>query len=273
MQELRTLVDDVVPVLFQTVLGRADDDLRRSSSTSSARTTSTTGSGRSRSSFTHNPTKPIVDMGITLERLKTLHERMPKQDPDLLMAWANDARRVYEEYLSVWRMGFQDVVVAMPKRYEDEDNSNTKHASVRSRKELEFLHGARKEDLAHKYEGDPSTWEMPPPPADDDEEQHEKVDVAFLLKRPLVRLKALAKLFKVRYYHLCLYHIASDFLGEIWCKMGRAIWDFETPETPPVLPILHFILPSNPILTPLRQQLGAVTSYFAACPCYITRSN
>ncbi|TGZ78957.1 hypothetical protein EX30DRAFT_397469 [Ascodesmis nigricans] len=196
MQELRTLVDDVVPVLFQTVLGRADDDLRRSSSTSSARTTSTTGSGRSRSSFTHNPTKPIVDMGITLERLKTLHERMPKQDPDLLMAWANDARRVYEEYLSVWRMGFQDVVVAMPKRYEDEDNSNTKHASVRSRKELEFLHGARKEDLAHKYEGDPSTWEMPPPPADDDEEQHEKVDVAFLLKRPLVRLKALAKLFK-----------------------------------------------------------------------------
>jgi hypothetical protein len=204
MHELRTLVEDVVPVLFQTVLGRADDDLRRTSSISSI-ATSTTGSSRaSRSGFSSNPTRPIVDMGISLERLKSLHERIPSQDDDHLLTWATDAKRVYEEYLSVWRMGFQDVVVSMSP--DEEQQRIERDESIR--KELELLHGSVKGDSIagaltgdEKYEGDPSTWAMPPPPDMEDDIEDEKVDVAFLLKRPLVRLKTLAKLFKVGAFH------------------------------------------------------------------------
>jgi hypothetical protein len=191
LRELRTLVEDVVPILFQTVLGRADDDLRRSSSISSVGT-SHTGSTRSSRAFSSNPTRPIVDMGISLERLRTLHERIPTGNVEQVLAWAVDARRVYEEYLSVWRLGFQDVVVHMIP--DEEDYAQARRDSM-IRKELEILHAGGTGSL--QFEGDPSTWAMPPPPAMDDELKDEKVDVAFLLKRPLVRLKLLAKLFKV----------------------------------------------------------------------------
>ncbi|CCX33637.1 Similar to hypothetical protein [Tuber melanosporum Mel28]; acc. no. XP_002836656 [Pyronema omphalodes CBS 100304] len=190
LRELRTLVEDVVPILFQTVLGRADDDLRRSSSISSVGT-SHTGSTRSSRAFSSNPTRPIVDMGISLERLRTLHERIPTGTVEQVLAWAVDARRVYEEYLSVWRLGFQDVVVLMTP--DEEDYAQARRDSL-IRKELEILHAGGTGSL--QFEGDPSTWAMPPPPAMDDELKDEKVDVAFLLKRPLVRLKLLAKLFK-----------------------------------------------------------------------------
>ena len=200
MRELKILVENVVPVLFQTVLGRADDHLRRTTSTSSVGTSVSGISGASLNSrgFQANPTRPIVDMGITLERLKSLHERLQAAavDTDQLMTWATDARRVYEEYLSVWRMGFQDVVISMSSVPEDEQyQRNGKDAAVR--KDLMVLHGAA-EEQPMKFEGDMSTWALPPPPVAEDVEEDEKVDVAFLLKRPLVRLKALAKLFKVR---------------------------------------------------------------------------
>ncbi|KAI5783569.1 hypothetical protein EDC01DRAFT_618638 [Geopyxis carbonaria] len=193
MREMRTLVEDVVPVLFQTVLGRADDDLRRTASTSSSGTSATASSRNSRSGFHSNPTRPIVDMGITLERLKSLHERIPR-DHDQFLMWAGDAKRVYEEYLSVWRMGFQDVVVTMPPAPDDEYDPTPLGQDAQIRRELEILHG--RIDTNAKYEGDPSTWAMPPPPVPEEEEQDEQVDVAFLLKRPLVRLKLLAKLLK-----------------------------------------------------------------------------
>jgi hypothetical protein len=199
LRELRTLVEDVVPILFQTVLGRADDDLRRTSSISSIGTAGTfaTASSRSSRGFSSNPTRPIVDMGISLERLRTLHERIPTGNVDQILTWAGDAKRVYEEYLSVWRMGFQDVVVTMTP---DEDDYDRKDANIR--KELEILHGTLQGGAKNpKYEGDPSTWALPPPP-NMEEVKDEKVDVAFLLKRPLVRLKLLAKLFKVSWFFL-----------------------------------------------------------------------
>ncbi|KAA8898778.1 hypothetical protein FN846DRAFT_961913 [Sphaerosporella brunnea] len=184
MRELRTLVEDVVPILFQTVLGRADDDLRRTSSISSIGTSGSGSSrGSSRTGFSSNPTRPIVDMGISLERLRTLHERIPVDSAENVLKWASDAHRVYEEYLSVWRMGFQDVVVTMtPDDDEDYDGRSGNGAPMRGK--------------GGKFEGDPATWALPPPPHMVEEPKDERVDVAFLLKRPLVRLKLLAKLFK-----------------------------------------------------------------------------
>ncbi|CUS08921.1 unnamed protein product, partial [Tuber aestivum] len=161
LRELRTLVEDVIPVLFQTVLERADDVVRRRSLSGGK-----PDNYGLRTGFATNPTRPIVDMGISLERLKTVHERMPRKNPNELLTWAMDARRVYEEYLSVWRMGFQDVVVTLAPDYEDEKEFRDHQAEV-TRQGLEMLYN-----------------------------EGEKVDVAFLLKRPLVRLKVLAKLFK-----------------------------------------------------------------------------
>jgi hypothetical protein len=182
MRELRTLVEDVVPILFQTVLGRADDDLRRTSSISSIGTSGSGSSRSSRTGFSSNPTRPIVDMGISLERLRTLHDRIPTDSTEQILKWAGDAHRVYEEYLSVWRMGFQDVVVTMTPDDDEEFDARSQ------------TNGAGK---GGKFDGDPAKWAMPPPPNMANEPQDERVDVAFLLKRPLVRLKLLAKLFKV----------------------------------------------------------------------------
>jgi len=191
LRELRTLVEDVIPVLFQTVLERADDVVRRRSLSGGK-----PDNYGLRTGFATNPTRPIVDMGISLERLKTVHERMPKQNPNELLTWAMDARKVYEEYLSVWRMGFQDVVVTLAPDYEDEKEFRDHEAEV-TRRGLEMLYSFTQPTPSMvSYEGDPSSWAMPPPPESMDE--GEKVDVAFLLKRPLVRLKILAKLFKVR---------------------------------------------------------------------------
>jgi len=195
LRELRTLVEDVIPVLFQTVLERADDVVRRRSLSGGK-----PDNYGLRTGFATNPTRPIVDMGISLERLKTVHERMPKQNPNELLTWAMDARKVYEEYLSVWRMGFQDVVVTLAPDYEDEKEFRDHQAEV-TRRGLEMLYSfTQPTPSVVSYEGDPSSWSMPPPPEPIDE--GEKVDVAFLLKRPLVRLKILAKLFKVRTFSL-----------------------------------------------------------------------
>lgn len=201
MRELRTLVEDVVPVLFSTVLERADDIVRR---------TSLNGGNNGnnnyslRTGFGANPTRPIVDMGISLERLKTMHGRMPRK-PEELLAWATDAKKVYEEYLSVWRMGFQDVVVTLASNLDDDadDEASQKQRDDAARKDLELLYSfgvAPTTPSSISFEGDPSTWAMPPPPFPEPGEDEERVDVAFLLKRPLVRLKILAKLFKVGIY-------------------------------------------------------------------------
>lgn len=201
MRELRTLVEDVVPVLFSTVLERADDIVRRTSMNGG-----NTGNNNYslRTGFGANPTRPIVDMGISLERLKTMHEKMPRK-PEELLTWATDAKKVYEEYLSVWRMGFQDVVVTLASNLDDDvsDEASQKQRDEAARKDLELLYSfgvAPTTPSSISFEGDPSTWAMPPPPPAEPEEDEEKVDVAFLLKRPLVRLKILAKLFKVGIY-------------------------------------------------------------------------
>ena len=164
MRELRTLVDGVIPVLLTCVLSKSDSAVAA-------------GLFRPSAQDHHDPnfTKPIIDMGIALERLKTLHKRIPQENPAALLTWAHGAQRVYAEYLGAWRMGFHDVVVNLAPATE---NSSSMSGSSGSNAEV------LDEGLPRNENGDVVNGDG------------ERVDVAFLLKRPLVRLKYLAKTFK-----------------------------------------------------------------------------
>jgi hypothetical protein len=160
MRELKTLVGGVIPVLLTCVLSKSDSAIA---------------AGLFRPSTDPkdelNFSKPIVDMGVAIERLKTLHKRIPQDDVDSLLTWAQGAQRVYRDYLKSWRLGFKDVIVNLAPLEENEvmNNADTKSLD---------------EGMARDENGDV---------VDSD---GEKVDVAYLLKRPLVRLKYLAKTFK-----------------------------------------------------------------------------
>lgn len=147
IRELRTLVDGVIPVLLQCVLSKSDSVAAAGLFTSST-------SGK-------DVTRPIVDMGIALERLKSLHNRIPADHLDALLSWAQSAHKAYSDYLMAWRLGFQDVVV----------NLATKHGDT---SEVD-------KGMLRDQDGDVVTAEG------------KKVDVAYLLKRPLIRVKKLSK--------------------------------------------------------------------------------
>ncbi|SMR45977.1 unnamed protein product [Zymoseptoria tritici ST99CH_1E4] len=154
-RELRTLVDGVIPVLLQHALSGKD-----TSSPSSRKS--------SRPIADPAVTKPIIDMGIALERLKTMHKRIPMHEPGELLLWADAASKVYMEYLRCWRLGFNDIVV------------NLAPAEQTDKRDVSSTWG---HDIPRNKEGDLV------------DNAGERVDVAYLLKRPLVRIKYLAKTF------------------------------------------------------------------------------
>lgn len=159
MRELRTLVGGVIPVLLSCVLSRSD---------------SAVAAGLFRPSADPkddiNFTRPIVDMGVALERLKTLHKRIPLENHENLLGWAQGAQKVYRDYLKAWRMGFQDVIVNLAP-LDEEESAKIETQSLDQ--------GMERDENGDVVDGD-----------------GEKVDVAYLLKRPLVRLKYLSKTFK-----------------------------------------------------------------------------
>ncbi|KAF1923527.1 uncharacterized protein M421DRAFT_104398 [Didymella exigua CBS 183.55] len=165
MRELRTIVDGVIPVLLSCVLSKTDSAVAVGLFSRSAK------------SDPSEVTKPIVDMGLCLERLKTLHKRVPKQDSDGFLSWAQSAQRVYGDYISVWRLGFQDVVISLAPA----DDDPFKPAKI--------VNGP--DDGAPWDEGMPRNADGYVVNGDG-----ERVDVAYMLKRPLVRLKYLAKTLK-----------------------------------------------------------------------------
>ncbi|KAF2160959.1 hypothetical protein M409DRAFT_70043 [Zasmidium cellare ATCC 36951] len=152
-RELRTLVDGVIPVLLQHAL-------------------SDNGSAPAKRVFSHptSDTRPIVDMGVALEKLKTMHKRIPMHEPGELLIWADGAARLYSEYLRAWRLGFKDIVVNLAPA----EQTSKKHGSA-----------AWDDGLPRNKDGDLVDG------------KGERVDVAYLLKRPLVRVKHLAKVFKI----------------------------------------------------------------------------
>lgn len=160
MRELKTLVGGVIPVLLTCVLSKSDSAIA---------------AGLFRPSTDPkdevNFSKPIVDMGVAIERIKAIHKRIPQDNADSLLQWAQGAQRVYRQYLRAWRLGFQDVIVNLAPLGEGEADNDAETKSL-------------DEGLGRDETGDVV------------DSNGEKVDVAYLLKRPLVRLKYLAKTFK-----------------------------------------------------------------------------
>lgn len=112
-------------------------------------------------------TQPIINMGVALERLKTSHKRIPMHSAQDLVAWAQQTAKIYDDYLQAWRLGFEDLVVTLaPVEGAEKD----RQPSISTKPE---------DKVAAPAEGD-----------------GERVEVAYLLKRPLVRLKYLARGFK-----------------------------------------------------------------------------
>lgn len=157
MRELKTLVDGVIPVLLTYVLSKSDS-------------AKAAGLFNPNSSCGNDPTftKPIVDMGIALERMKSLHRRMPTDNADAFIVWADQAHKTYRDYVIAWRTGFQDVVVNLAPL-----------SRTPSGEKLSSL-----DDLPRNSAGDMIGA------------NGERVDVAHLLKRPLVRTKYLNKAIK-----------------------------------------------------------------------------
>ncbi|CZT09806.1 uncharacterized protein RAG0_14440 [Rhynchosporium agropyri] len=151
MRELNTLVDGVIPVLLTCVLSKSD---------------SAVAAGLFDPSGTDiSFTKPIVDMGVALERLKRLHKRIPLTSQDDFLRWAQSACKTYEDYLRAWRSGFGDVVVNLAPASRT-SSSVENHDPNKMRIDE---HGDVLRDTG------------------------ERADVGYMLKRPLVRIKGLAK--------------------------------------------------------------------------------
>jgi hypothetical protein len=163
MRELKTLVDGVIPVLLTCVLSKSNSAI-------AAGLFDPANSSSTDSSFT----KPIVDMGVALERLKSLHKRIPLEDSDAFITWAFQAHNTYEDYLAAWRTGFQDVVVNLAPA------SRSSSSDMKNKSKLDEMPRNEHGDVVGAH--------------------GERVDVAYLLKRPLVRIKFLNKLLKVRVY-------------------------------------------------------------------------
>ncbi|KAK6834862.1 hypothetical protein PG987_009556 [Apiospora arundinis] len=109
--------------------------------------------------------KSVVQMGIALEKLRNSHRRCPMHDAHRLPQWLDSVYSVYDQYLDAWRLGFQDLIVNLAPRSPDDEDS---------------LINA----LPRNEQGDVLN------------EDGERVDVAHLLKKPLIRVKYISKFIK-----------------------------------------------------------------------------
>ncbi|KAI0398088.1 hypothetical protein F5Y17DRAFT_412227 [Xylariaceae sp. FL0594] len=149
-RELKTLVDGVIPVLLsQFVHGRGE--IPRDVF------------GVPKGTARDDPLpKAVVDMGVELEKLRKYHRQCPLSDIHKLPQWLEAVAPVYERYLSVWRLGFQGVIVNLAPASPDD---------------MDSLIGA----MPRNEQGDVLN------------EHGDRIDVAHLLKRPLVRTKWITK--------------------------------------------------------------------------------
>lgn len=110
-----------------------------------------------------NLTRSLIDMATAVEQLKTLHGKMPLQDINSLLSWGLRAHFVYSKYVKAWRLGFQGVIVNLAPLSDSEVTTT--------------------DLLGRDLDGDVV------------DATGEKIDVAYLQKRPLVRVKKLSKLY------------------------------------------------------------------------------
>ncbi|KAI1635742.1 hypothetical protein F4809DRAFT_642234 [Biscogniauxia mediterranea] len=106
--------------------------------------------------------KAVVNMGVFLEKLKNQHRRCPLSDVHRLPQWLESVQNIYESYLDVWRLGFQGIIVNLAPASPDDMDSLVNAMPRNEQGDVINEHGDR-------------------------------IDVAHLLKRPLVRVKWIAK--------------------------------------------------------------------------------
>lgn len=135
--------------------------LARSNSVAASRSSESTDTGNAAT------TKAVVEMGEALNLLKDLHSQIPLNNSEELISWFLSAHAAYETYLNAWRLGFDDIVVNLAPAAEAHDNNNTTDTMP--------------------------CWATTKPVQDT-----ETVDVAYLLRRPLERVKYLEKAARVR---------------------------------------------------------------------------
>lgn len=152
-RELKTLVDGVIPVLLsQFVHGRGD---------------SSGGLFGSPGVQKEDPLpKAVVNMGVALEKLKNQHRRCPLNDIHRLPQWLETVTPIYGNYLDVWRLGFQGIIVNLAPASPDDEDSLIDAMPRNAQGDILNEHG-------------------------------ERIDVAHLLKRPLVRTKWITKFIQV----------------------------------------------------------------------------
>ncbi|KAI0443927.1 hypothetical protein F4803DRAFT_549677 [Xylaria telfairii] len=149
-RELKTLVDGVIPVLLsQFVHGRGD---------SSGGLFGSPGGVHKEDPLP----KAVVNMGVTLEKLKNQHRRCPLNDIHRLPQWLETVTPIYGNYLDVWRLGFQGIIVNLAPASPDDEDSLIDAMPRNAQGDILNEHG-------------------------------ERIDVAHLLKRPLVRTKWITK--------------------------------------------------------------------------------
>ena len=108
--------------------------------------------------------KSVVGMGVALEKLSNAHKKAPRYDIRRLVHWAHGVVPIYNSYINSWRLGFQDLVVNLaPAAGIPEDEDSLLNAMPRN----------ESGDIVNA--------------------DGERVDVAHLLKRPLIRVKHLVK--------------------------------------------------------------------------------
>ncbi|KPM37269.1 hypothetical protein AK830_g9281 [Neonectria ditissima] len=124
------------------------------------------GTGK-RTSKVNSMSKSVIHMGVALEKLKYAHRKAPISDMRRLATWGHGVVPIYHKYLDAWRLGFQDLVVNLaPASGKPEDEDSLLNAMPRN-----------------EY-------------GDIVDAEGERVDVAHLLKRPLLRVKQMAKFIK-----------------------------------------------------------------------------
>ncbi|KAI2621602.1 hypothetical protein GGR54DRAFT_638937 [Hypoxylon sp. NC1633] len=153
-RELKTLVDGIIPVLLTQFVNN----------TSNTR----------KDLFGSPPTKykedtldnAVVNMGIALDSLRSHHRRCPPlSDIRKLPQWLEAVQPIYNNYLDVWRLGFQGIIVNLAPRSVDDADSLI-------------------DAMPRNEQGDILN------------EDGDRIDVAHLLKRPLVRIKWISKFIK-----------------------------------------------------------------------------
>ncbi|EPS41324.1 hypothetical protein H072_4803 [Dactylellina haptotyla CBS 200.50] len=175
-EDLQLLEHRIVPVLLEAKLAKTDKEAAAGKRASPEKL------------LENNPLKSIVDVNIALKRLNGVHEKLADAigavtksgqqqvdglstapDPGEILKWAQLAKYVYEDYITFWKMDWDEVVI----------NTDVLEA-------IEKKKGAGSAGILNGAGGSLSGTGR----------NGKTIDVGYLLKRPLVRTRVLTKLFK-----------------------------------------------------------------------------